>query len=398
MGSRISGAIVIGVLTVAFSTCSGLGATATFIFNMDGAQAAAGAGTGSAATGFGTVTLDTTSNLLTWIIAFDAQNLINGAGSVTAAHFHSGPRGVSGAALTPPGNIVGAGTSPLAGSATVTDADKAKLLAGSVYFNIHTTAFTAGEIRGQVVPSSIAIGAAKDNTLYESISGSLSNGAGQYFFCGKGNNGYIKRGLIMFDIAGSGIPAGSRIKSAKLELNMSKTIVGPQAVSLHRVLKGWGEGSSNANAQEGSGALATSGDATWLHTFFSSSFWDNPGGDFSAAASASRSVGGTGLYAWESAGATADVQSWLDEPAGNFGWLVKGNESSAPTAKRFDSRESPANRPKLTVEYEGPCLFRTAGDINDDCVVDFLDFAVTASNWLVDCTSIPVDPACVPAY
>jgi len=43
-----------------------------------------------------------------------------------------------------------------------------------------------------------------------------------------------------------------------------------------------------------------------------------------------------------------------------------------------------------------PCLYTLAGDLNDDCKVDFADFAVMATNWLVDCGLHPTDPACVP--
>ena len=47
----------------------------------------------------------------------------------------------------------------------------------------------------------------------------------------------------------------------------------------------------------------------------------------------------------------ADVQSWLDNPATNFGWLVLGDESMMMmTAKRFDTRES-NNPPVLTIQY-----------------------------------------------
>lgn len=42
------------------------------------------------------------------------------------------------------------------------------------------------------------------------------------------------------------------------------------------------------------------------------------------------------------------------------------------------------------------CLFDLAGDLNNDCKVDFSDFAVMAANWLIDCNIDPNDPACVP--
>jgi len=37
-----------------------------------------------------------------------------------------------------------------------------------------------------------------------------------------------------------------------------------------------------------------------------------------------------------------------------------------------------------------------ASDLNDDCKVDFADFALMAENWLVDCRLDPTNPACVP--
>jgi hypothetical protein len=48
-----------------------------------------------------------------------------------------------------------------------------------------------------------------------------------------------------------------------------------------------------------------------------------------------------------------DVQSWLDNPAYNFGWLVLGDESTIATSKRFDTRES-TSPPVLTIEYTPP--------------------------------------------
>jgi hypothetical protein len=98
------------------------------------------------------------------------------------------------------------------------------------------------------------------------------------------------------------------------------------------------------------------GDATWLHTFFDTTFWSNPGADFLGTVSATQSVSDTGFYTWGSTSQmVADVQDWLDNPATNFGWLVLGDESGPATAKRFDSRQNPveANRPVLTVAYSG---------------------------------------------
>ncbi len=40
------------------------------------------------------------------------------------------------------------------------------------------------------------------------------------------------------------------------------------------------------------------------------------------------------------------------------------------------------------------CEYVLSGDLNDDCKVDFYDFAKMASNWLIDCTADPENPAC----
>jgi hypothetical protein len=191
----------------------------------------------------------------------------------------------------------------------------------------------------------------KDNTLYEydPAEGDHSNGAGFHFFAGENGMGELRRGVLAFDVAGT-IPAGSTITAVSLTLNMSMTPAGAETVELHKLLADWGEGTSHAPMGEGDGAPATPNDATWRHRFFDMIFWTNEGGDFSATVSASQSVGGTGQYTWSSPQMVADVQSWLDDPASNFGWLVLGDETTIATAKRFDTRES-ASPPILAIQY-----------------------------------------------
>jgi hypothetical protein len=191
----------------------------------------------------------------------------------------------------------------------------------------------------------------KDNTLYEydPAEGDHSNGAGFHFFAGENAMGELRRGVVAFDVAGA-IPPGSTIVAVSLTMNMSMTPAGALTVELHKLLADWGEGTSHAPMGEGDGAPATPNDATWRHRFFDTIFWTNEGGDFSATVSASQSIGGIGQYTWTSAQMVADVQSWLDDPASNFGWLVLGDESAAATAKRFDTRES-ASPPMLTIQY-----------------------------------------------
>lgn len=213
-------------------------------------------------------------------------------------------------------------------------------------------------IMGSALPAfaeTISIEPARDNTLYENSSGTVSNGQGEYLFAGRTGQGSnsIRRGLLYFDIAGN-IPAGATIDGVSLALTLSRTISGPQRVGLYPVSSAWGEGASDATGQEGTGAVAAPGDATWVYSLFDDTLWTLPGGDFVAASSAEQSVAGLGAYTWGSTPEMiADVQSWLESPTDNYGWMLLGDESQGATAKRFNSREYPTvtSRPRLTVVF-----------------------------------------------
>jgi hypothetical protein len=203
----------------------------------------------------------------------------------------------------------------------------------------------------------VTINSMKDNTLYEDASGLSSNGAGQYFFTGATAFGGLRRGVIAFDIAGN-IPQCATITSVSLTLHMSKTISGGTDVELIKLLEDWGEGTSAPGGQEGFGAPSEPGDATWIHNYYSGVFWDNGntvGGVYSGTVSAVTSVSAENLfYTWGSTSEmTADVQQWLNNPSGNFGWIIIGDERNAATAKRFDTKENSDStfHPKLTVTY-----------------------------------------------
>ncbi|MFN2427222.1 MAG: multicopper oxidase domain-containing protein [Candidatus Binatia bacterium] len=198
----------------------------------------------------------------------------------------------------------------------------------------------------------VTIAAIKDNTVF-SESGSLSNGAGAYLFAGETNDSTLRRALVAFDVAAA-IPAGSTISSATLTLFVSRTRTGNENVTLHRLLAPWGEGASNADDREGTGAVAQAGDATWTYRLYPATAWNSPGGDFAVSASATAVVGAANnFYTWTSAQMKADVQGWLAEPSNNHGWIVIGNEDELKVAKRFDSREnsSASTRPALTVTF-----------------------------------------------
>jgi hypothetical protein len=210
---------------------------------------------------------------------------------------------------------------------------------------------TANEQTKQLQPS-------KDTTLIESAKGLLANSEGQTIFVGRTGQpeDSRRRGLIAFDLAGA-IPARSRILSVTLTMTLQLSAGGdqPSAINLYRVSRFWKEGTSVA--QGGRGAEAVAGDATWIHSVYPTSRWSRPGGDYLKVSSAKTEVSGAGVYTWNSTPRlVADVQSWVNAPKKNFGWILIGDESKAPTAKVFHSSEATDEtvRPQLTVTFRPP--------------------------------------------
>jgi len=186
-------------------------------------------------------------------------------------------------------------------------------------------------------------------TLYQTKGDQLANGLGQHLFAGNNGQNLTRRGLIRFDPDGLGDVV---VESAVLRLHVSQANEAPSVVSLHRVLSAWGVGSTDAPGGEGGGGPATPGSATWTQAFFGKVPWTTPGGDFDALALAATQVGGVGWYEWSGDDLTAAVQAMIDEPGSNVGWLLRGDESMASTAKRFDSMFAAAEfRPELVVTY-----------------------------------------------
>ncbi len=226
-------------------------------------------------------------------------------------------------------------------------------MARSCCWSVLAAACVVLALAGPAVADFVNISASKDNTLYQSDAGMTSNGAGVSIVVGQTNLAVdaLRRGLIAFDVAGN-LPAGATVDSVTLTLQVTMVpITYPgSTVTLHPVSADWGEGESNAGTPAGAGALADTDDATWIYRFYDSASWTNPGGDFGAS-SASQAVPGPGSFVWSSAQMAADVQSWLDSPAGNFGWAIVGTEGQAGTAMLIASRQSSANVPVLHVEY-----------------------------------------------
>jgi spore coat protein A len=242
--------------------------------------------------------------------------------------------------------------------------------------------------------ATVTLPPSQDNTIADGVDpGSLedfrdnSSGACEDVFSGNTNDGFARRALLQFDVAGN-VPAGSTINSVTLTLVVNRSGDNQSAtMTLHPLDLTWGEGSAGCGPRGGGqGEPAGTGDATWLEAEFGSVTWTAPGGDFGAA-SASAPVGSANgsLGVWSSATMASDVQGWLDAPATNFGWIVVGDEARSSTTRRFSSREGSVP-PALMIDFDPP-----AGS----AACCFSDGACSVEVSTLDCTAAggtPADP------
>jgi hypothetical protein len=190
-----------------------------------------------------------------------------------------------------------------------------------------------------------------DTALFQ---GNPDNNLGGHtnFAVGTMANGAVSRSLVKFDPSGL-IPADAIINSVTLTLRVTASATQSATFELHPTLVNWGEGTKTGQT----GAAATPGEATWNANFASISLWGTPGGlagtDFATGSSASALVGATTLVFNSTPGMVSDVQNWLNNPAGDFGWLLMAqSESTLNTARRFASREDGLGRgPMLLIDY-----------------------------------------------
>jgi len=226
--------------------------------------------------------------------------------------------------------------------------------------------------RSGLSAAELTLTAFADTSVHENAPDNNMGGNG---FVSAGSNGALSpaRALFQFDLAG--IASGSTIVNVQLGLSVTGLPFSSAADSvfaLHRLRQSWGEGQGIGQL----GSPAQDGEATWNARFFPGVLWSVPGGaapaDFASAESSTAEISGLGDYTFPStATLISDVQSWVDSPDSNHGWiLISQSEDVSRTARRFGSRES-SSPPQLTVEFTSPLRIDSITTDGDGIQIQF---------------------------
>jgi len=144
----------LAVCLLAFSAGPALAATIVYEFPLGGDQEVPA--NDSAAFGVGKLTLDgNLGELELVVVGIDVADLVAVGGMNAPIHIHQGAVGVNGGILVHvPFEFIEGNTLGFVASRSFDFSDQVVELirAGMTYVNVHTTAFPAGEIRGQIVP------------------------------------------------------------------------------------------------------------------------------------------------------------------------------------------------------------------------------------------------------
>ncbi len=129
------------LLVLAFVASSAFAQVRYFSASLDGAQEVPP--TASSSKGFGIVRLDVATNS---VQLYCHHGALTATG--VAAHMHDGPVGVSGGVVVGMFSTV---SNTWTGSGVLSPVQVATLSGGGMYFNVHSTTFPGGEIRGQII-------------------------------------------------------------------------------------------------------------------------------------------------------------------------------------------------------------------------------------------------------
>ncbi len=146
-----------------------------------------------------------------------------------------------------------------------------------------------------------------------------------------------ERGLIQFDLAAY---TGQTVTSATLYMNVEKADGGAgTVVEAYKILSAWEEGTGTAG----------SGTSNWEEAS-SATAWTTPGGDFSTTVEGTIDASSLGYHTMDLPPSL--IQYWIDNPASNFGVLLKSTGSNSDKHTEFNTFDGPANtRPYLELTF-----------------------------------------------
>lgn len=182
-----------------------------------------------------------------------------------------------------------------------------------------------------------------DAVIYET--GDVANGRGQQLLVSARPSDPARRTLIRFPVD-QVLPEGALIAGSRLCFSVSQALEETLSIELHRITKAWNEGPTAVSGDERSGVMASNVDVTWFHTGTGAGdSWETPGGDFAVDAESVQEIMETaGRVCLENSGGDGNmnttVQSWFDNPEGNFGWILLSLDAGSYALRGFYSSDS----------------------------------------------------------
>lgn len=213
----------------------------------------------------------------------------------------------------------------------------------------HTIAlllFLAGIPTNRADAQQVEIDTTRDSAMVDS---NVNNnfGVNIHVPVGVANNNSIRRSLFFFDVAGA-VPAGATVTNVTFQFDVTQQGGGlghsPATYELRRLTSNWDEGSGDTfNGQANfDGCSWVDGEAMTP--------WNTPGGDFDSvqlgAVFVNNPAGNLATFDMGNADLISVTQDMLDNPATNFGFLMKNvDETLLGSAARITTREDnfPAN-------------------------------------------------------
>jgi hypothetical protein len=117
--------------------------------------------------------------------------------------------------------------------------------------------------------------------------------------------------------------------------------------------------------------------------------WATPGGDAAELLGQVELTLGDHIY-YPPVDVTDIVQKWVNGTADNFGMLLVNDSLTRTNLK---ASEYSSSHTYLEITYTNGCPCVMSGDINYDCAVDGLDYAILADNWMTENAISDIAPA-----